>query len=77
VPWTNVFLNPYQQPENKLTYNLLCLVEHCEVQKLFLAHSLARWFLVQVGKGRSIEKIFASMKTTALHFRRYMQLPPS
>jgi hypothetical protein len=26
--WPNVFLNPYQQPENKLTYNFLCLLSH-------------------------------------------------
>ena len=25
---TNVFLNSYKQPENKLTYNFLCLLEH-------------------------------------------------
>lgn len=25
---TNVFLNPYEQPENRLTYSFLCLVEH-------------------------------------------------
>ncbi|MBD5646377.1 MAG: hypothetical protein HDQ89_01730 [Desulfovibrio sp.] len=26
--WPNVFLNAYQQPENKLTYNFLCLLSH-------------------------------------------------
>jgi hypothetical protein len=25
---TNVFLNPYEQPENRLTYSFLCVVEH-------------------------------------------------
>ena len=32
---TNIFLNSYQQPENKLTYNFLCLVEYMESQKEF------------------------------------------
>lgn len=32
----NVFLNSYQQPENKLTYNFLCLIEHLRAQKEFL-----------------------------------------
>jgi hypothetical protein len=32
----NIFLNSYQQPENKLTYNLLCLIEHIDTQKEFV-----------------------------------------
>jgi hypothetical protein len=28
MPTTNIFLNSYQQPENKLTYSFLCLLEH-------------------------------------------------
>jgi hypothetical protein len=28
---TNIFLNPYEQPENKLTYCFLSLLEHLEV----------------------------------------------
>ena len=28
----NIFLNPYQQPENKLTYNFLCLLNHYSEQ---------------------------------------------
>jgi hypothetical protein len=32
---TNIFMNPYEQPENKLTYNFLCLIEHMENQKVF------------------------------------------
>ncbi len=32
----NVFLNNYEQPENKLTYNFLCLIEHVRAQKEFL-----------------------------------------
>ncbi len=28
-------MNSYQQPENKLTYNLLCLIEHMEQPKAF------------------------------------------
>jgi hypothetical protein len=28
MAFTNVFLNSYKQPENKLTYNFLCLLEH-------------------------------------------------
>lgn len=28
----NIFLNPYQQPENKLTYNFLCLLKHYNEQ---------------------------------------------
>ena len=33
--YTNIFLNSYQQPENKLTYNFLCLIEYMEEQKEF------------------------------------------
>ncbi|MEE4358578.1 MAG: hypothetical protein V2I97_19070 [Desulfococcaceae bacterium] len=29
----NVFINSYQQAENKLTYNFLCLIEHMPQQK--------------------------------------------
>lgn len=29
---TNTFMNPYQQPENRLTYSFLCLVEHLSVE---------------------------------------------
>src|SRR5260370_655611 len=29
---TNVFLNAYQQPENKLTYNFLALLEHVQIE---------------------------------------------
>jgi len=32
----NVFMNSYQQPENKLTYNLLCFVEHMSKNKFFI-----------------------------------------
>ena len=32
---TNIFMNPYEQPENKLTYNFLCLVEQMENQQDF------------------------------------------
>jgi hypothetical protein len=34
----NIFMNAYQQPENKLTYNFLCLLEHLPIprQKAFL-----------------------------------------
>jgi len=32
---TNIFRNSYEQPENKLTYNFLCLIEHMENQKAF------------------------------------------
>jgi hypothetical protein len=32
----NVFLNSYQQPENKLTYNFLCLIEHIRAKKELL-----------------------------------------
>jgi hypothetical protein len=35
MAWTNVFLNSYKQPENKLTYNFLCLVEHMPQQRQF------------------------------------------
>jgi hypothetical protein len=29
---TNIFRNAYQQPENKLTYNFLTLLEHLELE---------------------------------------------
>jgi hypothetical protein len=29
----NIFMNAYQQPENKLTYNFLCLLEHLPLSK--------------------------------------------
>ena len=32
----NIFLNSYEQPENKLTYNFLCLIEHVRAQKEFV-----------------------------------------
>lgn len=32
---TNIFLNSYRQPENKLTYNFLCLLEHMPYGKEF------------------------------------------
>jgi len=37
---TNIFLNPYQQPENKLTYSFLALLEHIEKESALelLAH---------------------------------------
>jgi len=38
----NVFMNSYQQPENKLTYNLLCLIEHMPRQKKFLEFLLGK-----------------------------------
>jgi voltage-gated potassium channel len=31
----NIFMNFYKQPENKLTYNFLCLIKHMENQKDF------------------------------------------
>ncbi len=32
----NVFMSNYQQPENKLTYNFLCLIEHMPNNKEFI-----------------------------------------
>lgn len=31
---TNVFMNPYEQPENRLTYSFLCLIEHLNIQSV-------------------------------------------
>lgn len=40
----NLFLNGYQQPENKLTYNFLCLLEHMPSQKEFLEFLIDKRF---------------------------------
>jgi hypothetical protein len=40
MPTTNVFLNSYQQPENKLTYSFLCLLEHLNVSATALLEKI-------------------------------------
>ncbi len=37
---TNIFMNSYKQPENKLTYNFLCLLEHMDNSKEFFEYLL-------------------------------------
>jgi hypothetical protein len=43
MPTTNVFLNSYQQPENKLTYSFLCLLEHLNVSATALLEKIGRF----------------------------------
>lgn len=38
----NIFLNTYRQPENKLTYNFLCLVDKIDAQKEFSEYLIDR-----------------------------------
>ncbi|MDR1488865.1 MAG: hypothetical protein LBS65_00005 [Desulfovibrio sp.] len=55
--WPNVFLNPYQQPENKLTYNFLCLLSHYQ-PKEFIEYLLVDEKLAEKAEIQNFEAVF-------------------
>ena len=56
---TNIFMNSYQQPENKLTYNFLCLLEHMDCIKEFGEYLLDNKILLSDSSVEGIETVFS------------------
>lgn len=56
---TNVFLNSYKQPENKLTYNLLCLLEHMPQQRQFCEFLTDGWIKLASNPIEEIQTVFS------------------
>ena len=64
---TNVFFNSYEQPENKLTDNFLCLLEHMPQHRLF------RWQVKYGAFGVSVsllDKTIQYIKNQDEHHRK-------
>lgn len=54
----NVFMNAYQQPENKLTYNFLCLIENMPNNKQFIEFLTDEKFILSQQPLVSIQSVF-------------------
>jgi len=59
----NIFMNTYQQPENKLTYNFLCLLEHMEECKEFCEFLLDSKLSLADNPITEIETVFSGGET--------------
>ncbi len=55
---TNIFMNSYKQPENKLTYNFLCLLEHMDSSKEFFEYLLDNMTVLVNSPVIGIETVF-------------------
>jgi hypothetical protein len=56
---TNVFLNSYEQPENKLTYNFLCLLEHMPQRNQFCEFLTGGRMKLTADPIKSVETVFS------------------
>jgi hypothetical protein len=56
---TNIFMNSYQHPENKLTYNFLCLVEYCGFQRELCEYLTDNRIALSHNPVEGIEPIFS------------------
>ena len=56
---TNVFFNSYEQPENKLTYNFLCLLEHMPQRNQFCEFLTDRRMKLTSDPLKNVETVFS------------------
>jgi hypothetical protein len=54
---TNIFMNPYEQPENRLTYSFLCLVEHLSLETAMEVLRLAGFSAANI-QSREVELLY-------------------
>lgn len=60
---TNIFMNPYKQPENRLTYNFLCLLEHMDGFKQFMEYLLEDTLALDAAPPSEIETVFSGHRS--------------
>src|SRR5437899_2607023 len=54
---TNIFMNPYQQPENRLTYSLLCLIEYLSPETAMTVLRFAGFSVTSI-QSHSVELLY-------------------
>jgi hypothetical protein len=59
---TNIFRNAYQQPENKLTYNFLTLLEHLELESALELLALAGLPRTVVADGLRVSLLYGGLE---------------